>query len=307
MNTFLPDNYEIPQAPSAYMKFSEGLNQIRVLSSAIVGFEYFTTENKPERSKELPTGTPVDIKKDGKVKPFWAFVVYNYQLKKIQILEITQKTIMFSIQSLVQNPKWGDPKMYDIAITKTGEGMETEYNVQGEPPIAPMDPAIVEQYTALNINLEALFTNEDPFKTPKSTPPSSTPHNPPPTTPKPQGEPPVNAGATLQADIPHEITLQELIAHSTDQCTHVGKPFVKACVHTINDMELHNITVQCPDCTLMSKLVHGINSKEKSYVAICCGNAHWYQYDSNEFKSAFKDMPKLFNAVQDYNNPLMNM
>ena len=97
------------------------------------------------------------------MKPFWAFCVWNYQLKKVQLLEITQKTIMLSISALVNNPKWGNPKLYDIAITRTGEGMETEYNVQGEPPIGQPDAAIVEQYAKLTVNLEALFSGGDPF------------------------------------------------------------------------------------------------------------------------------------------------
>lgn len=163
MNDFLPKDYEIPASPSNYMRFQKGLNRIRILSSAITGYEYFTTENKPIRSKEPFEELPSDIKKDGKVKAFWAFPVYNYQTKQIQILELTQKSIMHSIKSLVDNSKWGDPKKYDIAVTKTGEGLDTEYDTQGEPPIADTDPKIVTQYNAMSINLEALYTGDDPF------------------------------------------------------------------------------------------------------------------------------------------------
>ena len=77
--TFLPEKYTIPKGPSNYMRFQQGLNRIRVLSSAIVGYEYFTTENKPVRQKEAFDDYPLDIKKGGKIKPFWAFVVWNYE------------------------------------------------------------------------------------------------------------------------------------------------------------------------------------------------------------------------------------
>lgn len=163
MTNFLPDNYSIPKSPSDYMRFEEGLNSIRILSSAIVGYEYFTTENKPVRSREAFEEIPTDLKKDGKVKPFWAFVVWNYQQHRVQILELTQKSIMNAVKALVDNPKWGDPKKYDIAITKTGESLETEYNVQGEPPIAEPEAEILVAYAAKVINLNALFDGADPF------------------------------------------------------------------------------------------------------------------------------------------------
>jgi hypothetical protein len=164
MTDFLPNDYKIPQSPSGYMRFQPGLNSIRILSSAIVGYEYFTNENKPVRQKEAFDEMPTDIKQGGKIKPFWAFVVYNYQLKMIQILELTQKSIMTSVKALVDNPKWGAPQNYDIAITKIGEGMDTEYTVQGEPPIAAPSEEVMTNYLAKYINLNALFEGKDPFQ-----------------------------------------------------------------------------------------------------------------------------------------------
>lgn len=161
--SFLPDAYEIPASPSNYMKFQEGFNRIRILGSAVVGFEYFNQNNKPVRSKEPFEDTPSDIKKDGKIKAFWAFPVYNYQTSSVQILELTQKSIMTAIKSLVDNPKWGSPMLYDIAITKTGEGLDTEYVTQGEPPISEPSVEISNAYSQKKINLNALFEGLDPF------------------------------------------------------------------------------------------------------------------------------------------------
>lgn len=163
MTNFLPDNYKIPESASGYMKFQPGINSIRILSSAIVGFEYFDKDNKPHRQREQFDEMPSDIKDGGKIKAFWAFVCYNYQNKSIQILELTQKSIMTSIKALVDNPKWGDPKNYDIAITKTGENLDTEYSVQGEPPISEPSKEILEALAAKYISLEALFEGADPF------------------------------------------------------------------------------------------------------------------------------------------------
>src|SRR3990167_4420875 len=164
MTDFLPKGYEIPTTPSNYVMFQEGLNRIRILSSAIVGWEYFTVENKPVRSREPFEDIPANIKKDGRVKTFWAFVVWNHQTKSIQILELTQKSIMTAIKALVDNPKWGFPGLYDIAITKTGEGLDTEYNTQGEPPLGEPDMAIMDAYQAKPVNLEALYDGANPFE-----------------------------------------------------------------------------------------------------------------------------------------------
>lgn len=170
MSDFFPTkDYEIPISPSNYMRFQEGINRIRILNSAIVGYEYFTIENKPVRSKEKFESMPADIKKDGRIKHFWAFPVWNYQEKRVQILELTQKSIMNDIKALIDNPKWGNPKMYDIAITKTGEGLDTDYNTQGEPPITEPDQDIKDAYAEKTINLEALYSNEDPFGVKNST------------------------------------------------------------------------------------------------------------------------------------------
>lgn len=160
---FLPKNYEVSEPTSNYMRFQDGINRFRIMGSAVTGFEYFTSDNKPVRSKEEPEETP-NIKKDGKVKEFWAFPVWNYQTESIQILELTQKTIMKAIKSFVENPKWGSPFLYDIAVTRTGESLETEYQTQAEPPIGEVSEDIKKAFEDKKIKLDALFEGEDPFK-----------------------------------------------------------------------------------------------------------------------------------------------
>lgn len=163
MDNFLPDQYKIPESPSNYMRFQEGANTFRVLSSAIVGYEYFTVDNKPVRTKEPFEAIPDNIKVGGKIKPFWAFVVWNYQLKMIQILELTQKSIMSSMKANIDNPKWGSPKMYDITVTRSGEGLDTDYVTQAEPPISEPEQSILDAYSKKKVNLDALYLGEDPF------------------------------------------------------------------------------------------------------------------------------------------------
>lgn len=162
---FLPPEYKVP-SNSNYMKLKDGENTFRVLSSAVVGYEYWNTDNKPVRSKQRWVNTPADIKtdSDGKmsIKHFWAFAVWNYEDKSIQILELTQKGVMDAIKALIDNKRWGNPQGYDITINRSGTGFDTEYIVQANPH-SVVDPTILADYAKKTINLEGLFDGSDPF------------------------------------------------------------------------------------------------------------------------------------------------
>jgi len=161
--SFLPESYkDIPQSQGHYAKLKEGENNFRIVSSAIVGYEYWTKENKPTRSKTQFKTVPQDIKDGGTIKHFWAFVIYNYDDKQIQVMEITQKTIMTSLKNLIDSPKWGDPKNYDITITRQGQDLDTTYTVLPSPH-SELPEDIKTQVEKMKINLEALYTGDDPF------------------------------------------------------------------------------------------------------------------------------------------------
>lgn len=167
MTDFLPKDYQVPASSGNYMKLVEGVNEFRVLSKPVMGYEYWNTENKPVRAKDLWVSTPDDIKlnRDGSqtaIKHFWAFPVWNYASKSVQILEITQTTIMGAIQSLVNNPKWGSPQEYDLTVNRTGSGLDTEYSVMPNPK-TPLDEEIKKSFLEKKINLEELFVGKDPF------------------------------------------------------------------------------------------------------------------------------------------------
>ena len=163
MEDFLPPGYEPPSSSGNYMKFEKGENRFRILSKPIIGWEdwqdkrpiRFRMDEKPEKS--------VDPKKP--VKHFWAMVVWNYKLERVQVLELTQSGIQKTIRALSGDADWGSPLEYDIKVLRTGDGMDTEYQVNPIPH-KPVAAEIAEQAKQLNINLEALFTGDDPFTTP---------------------------------------------------------------------------------------------------------------------------------------------
>ena len=143
-----------------YMKLKKGVNKFRVLSSAIVGYEYWTKDKKPVRQKEAWEEVPDDAKRNENgsfQKFFWAFIVWNYEAKKVQILEITQKTVQEGIEALVEDESWGHPSKYDIVVTGTGDDLERRYTVTPKPH-SPAPEADISQ-----INLKALYEGADPF------------------------------------------------------------------------------------------------------------------------------------------------
>jgi len=93
---WLDADYQLPSS-SSYMKLMPGDNKFRILSQPVTGYEFWTGENKAIRSRDIPKETPgIKVNKEGKssVNHFWAMIVYNYNAKDVQILQLTQKGIM---------------------------------------------------------------------------------------------------------------------------------------------------------------------------------------------------------------------
>jgi len=123
-------------------------------------------KRQPVRSRMNEEINIANVPEPDKIKHFWAMVIWNYNTKRLEVLEITQKTIMKAIKAYALNKAWGDPKGvngYDFVITKTGEKLETEYLVTANPK-TKLDSAIVKQYEDSDIYLNALFTGDDPFE-----------------------------------------------------------------------------------------------------------------------------------------------
>jgi hypothetical protein len=167
---FLPQGTSIPSSDRPYMKFTEPENRFRVLGSAVIGFELWV-QGKPLRRKEKQFTADellnADINKfTGKKKTpqyFWAFPVYNYQTEKIEILEVTQVTIMRGIQDYLDDPDYGNPRGYDLNVIRDESGDKVEYRVKAKPP-KMLNTDIAKAFGDMGINLQALFKGEDPFQ-----------------------------------------------------------------------------------------------------------------------------------------------
>lgn len=168
---FLPKDYKMSDSAGKYMRFEQGNNKFRALTSAIVGFEYWLDKSgklvlagemageggKPMRVKTMSelSGKPEQYE----AKEFWAFIVYNFQTKQIEILQIKQRSIMAGIQALTKNEDWGSPLDYNITVHREGSGLDTVYTVTP----SPKTELDVDVSDIKNIDLTALYRGEDPF------------------------------------------------------------------------------------------------------------------------------------------------
>ena len=162
-----------PVSVSNYLKFEEGDNKIRILENPITGYEFWKEINgdrKPVRLKQLPEELPAEAltsKYGSKIKYFEAFTVWNYIVKRIQIMQLTQVSIYDKLMDYDTSEDWGDIKQYDVNIKKTTADM-TSYDVMALPP-TDLSEEIANAFAEADVDLELLFDGKDPFKKDEST------------------------------------------------------------------------------------------------------------------------------------------
>jgi len=164
----IPNN---PYASSRYVKLKEGTIRLR-LFDFIDGWEYWTDANgkvvprggrageggKPKRVAQTDLET-LPIEARNAANYFRAYKVFNYETKRTEILQLKQRTILEPLIAYFYDEDWGGGKTlstFDITITRTGEGLETTYQVTPK-------PKSVFQHKLSAIDLDALYRGDDPF------------------------------------------------------------------------------------------------------------------------------------------------
>lgn len=169
MTDFYPQGYQPKETPSDYMKLEEGENRIRILTSPIIGFEFWHEDSEgrhPVRIKNFIEALKDERASDG-VKEFHAFIVWDYKAESVRLLNVTQKSIQRAIFSYASDEDWGSPTGYDILITRVGKGLETEYSVIAKP-AKPLEEAISEAFKAVKIVPEEYFASGHPISREKT-------------------------------------------------------------------------------------------------------------------------------------------
>ncbi len=161
---FLPDGYESLKIEKPYWKMSqmkEGDNRLRIVSKPIAGWiDWHGTKPVRYRPGKQPSKSFDTLKP---MRPFWCMHVWDYERQGLYVLEITQNSILKTLESLAKDPDWGDFLGYDIKIKKQGSGKDTKYGVTPLPH-KPYNDTIVKAIKETPIRLEALYDGGDPWK-----------------------------------------------------------------------------------------------------------------------------------------------
>ena len=178
-NAFFPKDYIVPDKSKQFMKLALGDNEIRILSSPMLGYVVFSSDNKPIR-KQFDQGdfTKAEMVKykakkneDGAYegsRHFWIMLVWDFQENIPRILEITQTKILKPLFAYTEMKIWGDLRKFNININRVGSGKtDTEYTVTPHPH-TELPPAIVDEINTLvetgMLDLEAIWRGEYPFE-----------------------------------------------------------------------------------------------------------------------------------------------
>lgn len=164
--SFLPNKYEAPAGSSDFFKLDEGVNKVRIMSDALIGWEGWKND-KPFRREGIEKNIEddeVDIDqkftKKPKIDHIWAFTIWDYETSSVKVFTLKQKTIMKAIDSLVNDDDWGDPKNYDLGIEKTVNGSKTTYSVKPYPP-KKLDKKILDAVKASTVDAQMVFGEEE--------------------------------------------------------------------------------------------------------------------------------------------------
>ena len=158
---FLPKDYAPKESEGAtkYLKLKNGDNLLRILSKPLIGYVGWR-DKQPYRSK---TAEGLQGTFENNPKEFWAVICYSYDNQCVCIWEITQKTILKAITSLANDKALGSPLKYDLKIVRTGEDLQTEYQVSPYPH-RELPEEVTKAHESTNINLEALMDGGNPFE-----------------------------------------------------------------------------------------------------------------------------------------------
>lgn len=121
------ENYEAPVTEGLYHKFEDGkIYKVRLLTDPVVFINTFTNK----------------VNGEVKDRTKYAWIVYNFELKSAQIMQLPV-TAFKMIQKFAKNAEYGDPKGYDLTISRSGTVPRVQYEVVAGRTSKPTPDAIL--------------------------------------------------------------------------------------------------------------------------------------------------------------------
>lgn len=134
---------ELSDGSSDYLKLAKGENRVRIVSGPIAVWTSFNREatgDEPKTRKfiteEGAKAFNATVPKDQQAKKRYAMWVLDRASDEILLAKFGS-SIMKAVKALSLDSDYGFEGLppYDIKITKTGEGLDTEYSVLNAPPV----------------------------------------------------------------------------------------------------------------------------------------------------------------------------
>jgi hypothetical protein len=169
-NPFSQD-YAEPTQIGNYLKLTEGVHLIRILTPKTEVVSYFTEfAETPDGKKQkicypdLGNGQMPMSSTGEPTKLVWSFIIYNKNLKKVQVAEFSQKAIRNFLHTIVSGQIKNDWSKFDIQITRKGQGLDTEYTLlTGDTEELSIEEREICVNSYSKINLSKMEKGEDPF------------------------------------------------------------------------------------------------------------------------------------------------
>ena len=155
--------YTPPSSNNKFLKLDTGKTTLRILTDAVRWWEYFH-DDKPFRFKEEKKPSDTKIPEWCKLKYFMEVIIWNYDTRSLQAWHITQASLQKEIMKFVENENWWNPISYRLEITKKWEWLKTTYSVTPLPK-SKVEDEILQEFAIREIDLNRIFSNEDPFIT----------------------------------------------------------------------------------------------------------------------------------------------
>ena len=136
---------------------------------------------KPFRFSNDPTPDDIEVElgsdytrrlnRDGTapeaVKFAIAVPVYNHDTSKVQILQLSQKSIIRELDSISQMEDYSNLLEWDFVLGKEGNGLNTEYSLRAVPRKKNTEPTIQEAWKEVQaggFDISRLLSGTNPFK-----------------------------------------------------------------------------------------------------------------------------------------------
>lgn len=96
-----------------------------------------------------------------------AVPVYNHDTSKVQILQLSQKSIIRELDSISQMEDYSNLLEWDFVLGKEGNGLNTEYSLRAVPRKKNTEPTVQEAWKEVQaggFDISRLLSGTNPFK-----------------------------------------------------------------------------------------------------------------------------------------------